>query len=1541
MSEKTTTNGLGCSNGDNSSAKQQQPSQPPQQDATSGAESCGSNSRASSSLGGSSTNLEVNGKPKGLNDSLQQQFCRFADYFVICGLDLASGLEMDLFAGDSLHCSPLDRAYKSIALAHYPEHVAWNPFDAHGICMLSLPQGLRFRTQKHNIEPRFHAFATTREDGKRCYGFSLVFYEEVRSRDICNAMHTLQSMFITELSTSQQPPPGTLRRVKENPVSRSLPRQFKIAAQAHTSALSYYDITKDKLFVAKSISLVCQVPYAHVAELFLRNLYKCLPRHPGARLSLESYVYNILYEVSTPPPGKSIRIYIPPDDPHLPPIATILQRPALKDELPFMDFPLRLLFTYLSVDCVIQLFTCVLLENQVLLRSSDYQKLTIIAECITSLLFPFQWQHVYAPILPASLHHFLDAPVPFVMGLHSDSDNSIRIGSEANLCYVDVDKKSVQLPEELPAFPHRHDFIAEITAVLDKYQVPRDRSLDPPSILSPKNLLKDHDMMTTSCTLPSGMHVRRKHSLHDVLDWDRPNSPDIPLPPTAVPARPDVRQRIVDIVRRSGGDEVDSGTNEVMPSAKQKQPLSTLEQYYEDLRLNNSVREIFLNRFVQMFAAYEHFVILPNQDRDEWLSNRESLHNFDKASFLSDQPQHHRPFLSQFLESQMFVTLIDNKIMLSWGDDGSLLDSLNGDVEYNLKLFDNRIKILRKRYGGESMIRTANYEPCILARETQKQLDKRLGSVDMEVAPPSEILDKRPPYYRSFPVLEKGVLNQECASRGSSLRRVKNGSKWKVKEISLDGGGGGGSGNKENDGGNKSNRNSANLTGTEISPALMAQANWAFVEKLLKDCKSKTKRMLLEKMGTEAIELGLSGEASVTGVEENTMIASLCDLMEKVWSHGVVNKQGKSALWAHLTAYLDIKDKTQGKQMGNNYLSPALAWTGLRKRREPSCTSPKSSITNNGKSTKFTISPIIVTPSNSSKGGSPNTSNPSSKTKFNSIIRLKRSLKKPPTVAHRNEPISLSSPEMSPTSASRLSNFVLPNIIANLVGNRYVSVSSSGSVNDLSALAIEPELHSSPTRGRSKSRDRKSLGPEQLRPLPESLEFDIRNIQAMTDIKTHIGYARAWVRLALEKKLLSRHLRSLLTDTALLRQLYKRSAFVRSDDEVEQFLYHLLTLNAVDYFCFTNTYPTTILPYRVVIFPSKKGSAATTSANVWIAISGTLGETQQISVPRHSLEFVFHHKTLGILTSLRIGHDDTGMSSKWLVEHVVIRNEVTGHTYKFPCGRWLGRGIDDGSIERLLIGQLVPRTVDSEELVEACRTPPRTRSPSIQRPEVRPSDIQHMLGDCVNAIVKWHYRPTRERDASSLTNLLCGENGLVKCLEQAFLCGFRSQRLFGRNLYLWDYFIRVKEQFETSLVEESVDMVRGGGSASNSPPTSGSSPESPPQGSTTPLPPVAKQELSAVWRCYCHLMDEINNVKQTLGKDGRFQLFICLSIREHLLHRMLVPMAYTRVTTEMYEEQSFMRKKGLLTFLRQILEPLDEFHIVLENSITQGIGSHC
>lgn len=54
-----------------------------------------------------------------------------------------------------------------------------------------------------------------------------------------------------------------------------------------------------------------------------------------------------------------------------------------------------------------------------------------------------------------------------------------------------------------------------------------------------------------------------------------------------------------------------------------------------------------------------------------------------------------------------------------------------------------------------------------------------------------------------------------------------------------------------------------------------------------------------------------------------------------------------------------------------------------------------------------------------------------------------------------------------------------------------------------------------------------------------------------------------------------------------------------------------------------------------------------------------------------------------------------------------------------------------------------------------------------------------------------------------------------------------------------------------------------------------SSPESP----NSQISITARQEMVAIWRCYIHLIDEIENVSQSLGKDGKFQLFICLSLR--------------------------------------------------------------
>lgn len=184
------------------------------------------------------------------------------------------------------------------------------------------------------------------------------------------------------------------------------------------------------------------------------------------------------------------------------------------------------------------------------------------------------------------------------------------------------------------------------------------------------------------------------------------------------------------------------------------------------------------------------------------------MQNFDKASFLSDQPEQHRLFLSRFLESQMFATLIDNKILSTWGE-----------TDNNLLIFDNRIKYLKQRYGGENLIRSLCYEPCTSAHETQKLLDRRLTNPDFESPLPREILNVKPAFSRQFRLLDKEVLNKTPVVNKGSIPRasaLKKGLSFSGKPgLSLE--------------------KSGSKTGSQdVSPALIAQANWTFVEKLLK-----------------------------------------------------------------------------------------------------------------------------------------------------------------------------------------------------------------------------------------------------------------------------------------------------------------------------------------------------------------------------------------------------------------------------------------------------------------------------------------------------------------------------------------------------------------------------------------------------------------------------------------------------------------------------------------------------------------------------------
>ena len=96
----------------------------------------------------------------------------------------------------------------------------------------------------------------------------------------------------------------------------------------------------------------------------------------------------------------------------------------------------RTLFQLLPPRGVVRLYAALLCEQRVLLHSKDPGRLTLAAEALQSLLMPLCWSHVYVPLLPLSLLEYLSAPVPLVMGVHTDY-LGLRGGAEAVLsCYL-------------------------------------------------------------------------------------------------------------------------------------------------------------------------------------------------------------------------------------------------------------------------------------------------------------------------------------------------------------------------------------------------------------------------------------------------------------------------------------------------------------------------------------------------------------------------------------------------------------------------------------------------------------------------------------------------------------------------------------------------------------------------------------------------------------------------------------------------------------------------------------------------------------------------------------------------------------------------------------------------------------------------------------------------------------------------------------------------------------------------------------------------
>ncbi|CAN0909147.1 DENN domain and WD repeat-containing protein SCD1 [Linum grandiflorum] len=310
------------------------------------------------------------------------------EYFVVCGL----GPEIRTLDGN--------KGYHGVGVLYLPSLLDQYPPDTHfppppQLPTCVLPAGVEifsagFDVNDPSSSPRTYPIVLTEGDGSKIYVSCIAF---------------------------------------RDPVSEDIAEAYRIPPNS---------------FADKCICLISRYPSFGVLRSALEELFALCFSSGGSSKPLWDVIAHMVSNVPLPTPGKD-RVLFAIEN-----CLLSVDAPP-KDGLPHVDISFQPLVQCLDIDNLILLFTAVLLERRILLRSDKYSLLTLVSEAICHLIYPFRWQHVYIPLLFFSGVDYIDAPTPYMMGLHSSVDTSYLVMD--GVVVVDLEYNRISTTEEIPPIP--------------------------------------------------------------------------------------------------------------------------------------------------------------------------------------------------------------------------------------------------------------------------------------------------------------------------------------------------------------------------------------------------------------------------------------------------------------------------------------------------------------------------------------------------------------------------------------------------------------------------------------------------------------------------------------------------------------------------------------------------------------------------------------------------------------------------------------------------------------------------------------------------------------------------------------------------------------------------------------------------------------------------------------------------------------------------------------------------------------------------------
>ncbi|RZB71920.1 DENN domain-containing protein 5B isoform D [Glycine soja] len=113
----------------------------------------------------------------------------------------------------------------------------------------------------------------------------------------------------------------------------------------------------------------------------------------------------------------------------------------------------------LRLENVLTFFAGVLLEKQIVVVCSNLGILSASVLSVIPLIQPYRWQSLLMPVLPNDMLEFLDAPVPYVVGIKNKTS---EVQSKfTNVILVDADRNLVKSPT-VPQLPRQKELVSSL-----------------------------------------------------------------------------------------------------------------------------------------------------------------------------------------------------------------------------------------------------------------------------------------------------------------------------------------------------------------------------------------------------------------------------------------------------------------------------------------------------------------------------------------------------------------------------------------------------------------------------------------------------------------------------------------------------------------------------------------------------------------------------------------------------------------------------------------------------------------------------------------------------------------------------------------------------------------------------------------------------------------------------------------------------------------------------------------------------------------------